>query len=1193
MLVFCDMSFLAEVLNFIDGKKKSASKRRDENVTVDLLAEQPKIKLFPVKTNGNTDSSAVTQGRRTFSVLKDRSREKKTFLSDVFFLKTKRTTDTTTEAQNRNILVPRENPAGGSDVVDGKKDPASNELKNVNGDGDLDGQYSSVAESVLDISPGARLSLRHYLGESFSLLATRLLGGHGWKVIKGISFVVTGLVIGSACSIILCVILLQFGSLENTVLSSIIEKHFEEVMPDSDLSIKAASLQWNSEHKAFEMNLKKVRIDDFVIPNIAIIPDYFESFRRQRFVIKSISLVNTKMRINVTDNLSSISFALGSCKRGSKSTVFKPVAELCDLREVLAKNVLVSFVNADVVVIENGVTYTPQNLYCEYLVGEKAPRLLSFSIRLPNMLYSSEISIEREDKSEGNVCEVKINSLNPQSVYCVLQGRDTPFSKLLPLIEGHNLPLSGILRFRHDGNRLLDCTFDLSASAGIVRLPKNDSLTLIFGKKIDGGSVSGTTAADKLLLNNLSISYADSSIGMTNISIPMNDFRISGDPSVNGILTLTNINVREMYSILPENVCKSITQLLKNCLPVFKMESFQIDLNGPICLREDVSAEKLKIGTGIFKMKDARISLGDDLITNLDASGSITEEGLEMQLSGAKLRNYRLNGGTLFISHKDNSWKSEMNITVAEEKASGENNASPDQDDANADANADADANAQMEQNLLDKPKTAQVAFNIVCKSDCMKKVFATMPRYLNGNVTLTINNSHDGQQELFALAADLKDASVVLPLFGVVKQIGEGGSFKANITQIADNLEFSDLQFSTAGTQIAGKLCADMHWDLKKCSFNRFDINGCSAKLSLQQKEANHFSLSILGDSMNACKFMPIIELLDKNTSLSTYINLREVALSPYRKLNNVKGNIEISHNAIVGGTAIAVYRENATLALNIKPASKSSDSLISLSASDAGEFLKYIGVFDCISGGTLNVVFKLPNGKMAEGPWSGGFEITDFVFANCESLNKLVALSSPIVVPKEGLSLGCNFFVGNVIISENILALKGGRMMSPSMAFTLDIDYDRKRDDFTINGLSLYLASLISSSNLNGVFASEYKGTGSIYSPSISVKAMKFVTYDELNDIFGTMLPMPTPSARNVPEYRGQDNETAPSRRHGKSDPFASRAFDSDDSEVAQTDKKSSEKKVVKYRIIDKKTGVVINRGAKKRNWEKYRRN
>ncbi|MDR2794949.1 MAG: hypothetical protein LBB12_04180 [Holosporaceae bacterium] len=1193
------MGFFSGALNFINGRKKSLPKQADGANSVDLPNKQVKFELSSIKTKENADSHAVAQDGWTFSPSNDTSREKKTWPQDVFCLRTKRTTNTATGAQNRKVSATPGNPSGQSNVVDGKKDPLHNGLKNTNGDGNPNSPNTPIVEPMLDIPMRTRMSWKLYLKELLPQFVTQSF--FGWKVIKGISFAIIGIVAGSVCSLILCIVLLQFGSLENTVLSSIVEKHFEEVMPDSDLSIKTASLQWNSDHKAFEINLKRVRIDDFVIPNIAIIPDYLESLRRQRFVTRSVSLINAKIKIDIADNLSSVSLSIGSERGAGKSAVLKPVSELCDLTKILDENVVVSFVSADVVIAENGVIYTPQNLYCEYLVGQRAPRLLSFSIVLPHMPYRSEISIEKEEKIEGNVYDVKINSLNPHSIYHVLLGRDTPFNRLLPLIEGYNLPLSGVLKFRYDGNRLLDCTFNLSASAGTIRLLKNDSLALVLGKKIDSGNVSGTITTDKLLLDNLSILYGNSGIGMTNISVPMNDFVTSGAPSVNGLLSLTNINIREMCSILPENVCKNITQLLKNCLPVFKMESFQIDLDGPLCLKEDSSDKKLKVGTGIFKIKDAKISIGDDLITNVNATGSITNDGLEMQLSGAKLRSWRLNNGTLFLSRKDNSWKSEMNIRMAKNGASLENDASQNKDEI------EGDINVPMDQNLVNTQKPTQVAFDIVCKSDCVKKLFAIMPQYLNGNIMLTINNSYDGQKELFALTADLKSATVALPLFGVVKQIDEEGTFKVNIAQVNDNLECSDLQFSSANTQIAGKLCANMNWNIKKCSFNKFDITGCSAKLTLQQKDVNHFSLSILGDSLNACKFTPIVDLLDKDISLSTYVNLREVVLSPYRKLNNVKGNIEISHNSIVGGTGIAVYRENATLALSIKPVNKSSDSLISISASDAGEFLRYIGISDCLSGGTLNIVFKLPDGKIAEGPLSGGFEIADFVFANCESLNKLVSLSSPIVVPKEGLSLGCNFFMGNVIISEDILALKGGRVVSPSMAFTLDVNYDRKKDDFTIKGLSLYLASLINNNNLNGVFASEYKGTGSIYSPSISVKAMKFVTYDELGNIFGNILPTPTSSVKKIPKYQRQ-NVTMLSQRNARSDPFASRAFDEeqknirpmdsesnddDDNIVVHKNKKNNEKKIVKYRIIDRKTGVVINRGAQKKKHKKYRKN
>ncbi|MDR2682077.1 MAG: hypothetical protein LBB29_03470 [Holosporaceae bacterium] len=733
-----------------------------------------------------------------------------------------------------------------------------------------------------------------------------------------------------------------------------------------------------------------------------------------------------------------------------------------------------------------------------------------------------------------------------------------------------------------------DCTFDLIAAAGTIRRLKDDSLALILGKRIDGGSVSGTIAADKIFLDNTSISYGDSSIGMTNIDIPMDDFVASDDPYMNGVLRLTNISIREMGAILPENICRGITRLLKSCLPAFKLESFQIDLKGPLCLQENRSSKKLQMGAGVFTMKNAKIAVGNDFITNVNATGTVTNNNLEMKLSSAKMKNCRLNNGTFFVSHKDNFWKSEMNITTTKDEIFSGKNPPLHKNKIGKDA--------RVEKNRMNKRKIPDASFAIACKSDCVRKIFSIIQRYASGNIELAISNSLDGQQELFKIEANLKNAEVSLPLLGVLKQSGEEGSFKTHISKINNDLEFTDLALSTANTQIAGKLSTDMHWNIKKCSFGKFDLNGCSARLSLQKKAANYFVLSILGDSLDACKFMPIIDILDKNISLSTYINLRELNISSYRKLSNVKGNLEISHNAIVGGTGMAVYRDDATLVLDIRAADKSSDCLVSLSASDAGEFMKYLGASDCLSGGMLNAVFKIPYGKIGKEPLSGGFEMTDFVFANCDSLNKLVSLSSPIVVPKDGITLGCNFFVGNVIISKDILAIRGGRMVSPTMAFTMDIDYERKKDNFTIRGLSLYLAALLTNQNSNGVFASEYKGSGSIHSPSIGVKAMKFITHDELEGMFGSMLPIPTPSTGNNEYVEYIEQNTTPLPRQNVKDPFASKAFDEEPANVRimqvetnanptiPENQKNNEKESKKHRIVDKKTGVIINRGANK---------
>ena len=149
-------------------------------------------------------------------------------------------------------------------------------------------------------------SLRDYAKESFSVLIVRPLSSCIMKIIRVTSLGITGIIAGLIIALLSIGIFLQFGSVENTVVSSIVLSQFEKFFPDTDLSMKSAMLRWNPEEKALEIDMRKVRLDDLAFPRVSILPDYAQSFKQHRFVTKSVSIVNPKIDLEINDK--SISF---------------------------------------------------------------------------------------------------------------------------------------------------------------------------------------------------------------------------------------------------------------------------------------------------------------------------------------------------------------------------------------------------------------------------------------------------------------------------------------------------------------------------------------------------------------------------------------------------------------------------------------------------------------------------------------------------------------------------------------------------------------------------------------------------------------------------------------------------------------------------------------------------------------------
>jgi hypothetical protein len=1140
-----------------------------------------------------------------------------------------------------------------------------------------------------DFVPDLDFSARDYLKESFSVLIVKPISGCMAKIIRGISFVITGILGGSAFAIVVCCALMQFGSIENSLIGTAISHPFEKMFPDLDISVKSAMFQWNAEHKTFEINLRKVRADDVVVPRISIIPNYLESIRQQKLVPKIISIENARINAFVAEDYKSLSVRSNMENNSENGSSFDPAVVIAGINAALDKNTLLKLVNVDLfVTTKDNVVWPLKKLYCEYRIGSKIPNVLAFSSVMPRTDHCASIKMHKVLENGQVFHEIRLDSLNPFAIHSTFAHKNTPFDDWVALLEGYDLPVSGTLKLKYHNGTLSNCKFNLTASVGTVRLLSQNSLALTLGKKIDNGSISGTIQPHKADIDSVNVSYGDSGVRLTNINIPLKNFLPRSHGDINGTLSVTNIGMQGMETILPENISKTIVPAFKNCLPGFRLESFKVDLNGPISFGRELPKNQLAIGQGMFKISDARIPIGNDTITNIDAIGTVTNDGLDIKLLNAKLNNTFINGGAFFLSNRDNSWIGKVNVVLplkdisnyASEVSSKLSILPLDKLNIKGDANLDmkvvrvdgdkktkngipfrivecegeicsidnhkkismcwngdkltlsGDLNSENDNSIKinikedSATKSGTANFEMDCSSDFLKTLLPITPKWISGNVTLRIDNSWDKGSEVFDLIADLKGTSLDIPVIGNVKLPVDDGTFKVTITKKGNILDFSNLLLETNNTKISGKIVTTLTGDIIRCSLDTFNINGCSARLSLSREKNSGYLFSLMGNSIDISRLSSLQHILGKNTSsLLAYVDLREIVLSPYKKLNNIKGNLRVSNGRIVGGECVSLYGNGATLALNARPVEGSPDGVVMLSASDAGELMKYLGISDCINGGTLNVSFKssgetpiMMSGKSSgETPimMSGGFEMNNFMVVNSTTMKKLISLSSPHLVPGNDLSFGCNSFVGHLIASGDKLEIRNGRVLSPLMSFTIDASYDRRKDEIAAAGLSLPMSSIINSQKGKGAFVGEYQGSGQLASPSIAVKTLKFMEYKSIENIFGKMLPiLESPENEMDTEYvlQGDEAKEKPAEKpaanvsgapnSGKKapiaseetgyedDPFSSEAFDV----AAGLPRPSSTnrpnrivtppKQPINARTVDEKTGVIINRGSQR---------
>ena len=1115
-------------------------------------------------------------------------------------------------------------------------------------------QHKEVDEQDVSSNVEFDFSLRNYAKESFSVLIVKPLSNYFMKFMRIMTFIITGGIIGTLLSVIAFVFFMQFGSIESKFISLFIDSKINSLFPDSDLIVKSAKLSWNSEKHSPEISIKKLKLDDLAIPSISIFPNIIESIKRQKFVTDSVSISGPKINVKFSDDFKISYFDPNFERSYNKSSLNESTSVLNGFRKLLDNFGDLKIVNADVTIEENGVLWKLSNAYCHYVIGDEFPTAMSFKIKLPNQDYFSSFNIVRTVMGDTDKYIANFDSCNPHSLREVLLKRNSPINN--PIINSlleNNLPVSGLIHFDVNDSEIIRGDFDLIGGAGSIKIPAKTSISLNLGKMIDNGSISGTFNEKGIDINSLNVNYGDASIQLTGISVPMVEYNLMDVANIDGTLSLTNVGISEMASLLPENFSKSIIPSFKNYMPGFKLGLFKVDLKGTIPFGKRNVSEPMVVGNGIFKLSEAQVPLGKTIINEVEAVGSITNDGFDIKLSNARLNETRINRGEFFISSKDNSWIGTVNADVStqevrkyatdisqrlgalhidnlniEEKAnidmklvrianddlsdkslpfrivegngvlkSSDNTKqikfSWNETELNVSGDASEgknDISLVLEENFKKNEGTAEFKFK--SESDFMKGMMPGVEKIFSGNYSLNLNMGWKDGVTQYKIDADLKDALLKFPVLGDLKLKHTPGKLKAKILANNDVLDISELSVDTVNNKIDGSVVIGKNGLIYKASFNDFRIDGNTAKLNIIRDNLNALSVSIIGKRFNTDLLSKVCKIVPGNENIACYLNLEEFMIENTFPVKNVKGSLNIRNGKITNGACYGVIGKDTTLALTAQPNTTSDDSIVSLSASNAGEFLRNFKLTDSISGGTLNIVLK--NSIISDSSMSGAFELNDFVAKN-DKLTRLISFSSMNGISNTNdYSVGFNFCLGSFVLADNLIKIENGKAVGPTVGISYAGIYNRLEDKLDLVGVSLLISSIMSSKGTNGAYAAPYKLIGSIANPIMSVKPLQFVTNEAISEVFGNTIPI-----ISIENYPGIETSDLAGNDHGgavadnivpidtpkERDPFANKAFDKSSAKIASPRKKVTSQKSKTVSRSEKKYGVRINRGKKRK--------
>lgn len=1104
-----------------------------------------------------------------------------------------------------------------------KKSTSDNQIEEKGGVVENSTENTQVEEqnTLVEGNADFDFSLRNYAKESFSVLIKRPFSACILKLMRIMTSVTAGVLSGIVFAVLVCLIFLQFGSIENTVVSSFISKKFDTLFPDAELNIKSANFSWNPESRAFEIDMKKVRVNDFLIPHISIQPDYLALMKSQSLVAKSISITNPKISLEMKNGWKHASINPNFGMKSNRKSTFIPFSEVDDFKQVINPDTTIRLINADVSLLHNNDAVTLKNVYFEYNAKTKLPEALAAALTLPGQKYTSSFNLNHV---RGNKYKLKLVSINPGILIDTLSKMNIIVDKRLSsTLEGYNLPVSGNINLKIE-NGLASGDFELSGVDGSVRLPANSIFALNLGKKIDHGEISGSFSPKEAVIDSLRANYGNAGLQLTGVKIPLKNYKFQDKANIDGTLSLTNIDVAEMESILPEKIATSAVSPLKKCLPGFKLEEFRVDLKGPVAFNDNGISD-LKIGQGVFNVKDAKIAVSSRYIDHVNASGVVMSDGIDIKISNAEYNKIKINQGILYIASKDGAAIGNLNIdlpidqlskyanlispklaqlpldklgikgianldvkvvSLNEEKGTtsefpfkvvqGNGFIGSDMnskkmkiswDDKGASLSGDikvAGGRASIQFDEDYSKNTAHSLLKFLSKSEFQKALIPGVENILDGKYVLTLNTDWkaDGVQDS-ELSINLKDATMSTPFTGSMKQKTSDGKFTAHVVKHDGVYDFSNMNFSADGNKFSGTMTVDENGNVIRCSFPEFVINGASAKIQVLNKDKNQMFLSAIGNNLNIKQLQTFLNSQKNDMLASIYVNLQEVKYGA-DKLKNVQGTIDVKSGKIVGGSCYGVLGNDTTIALSAKEVK--GKNITTISASNAGDVLKHLNISHSVQGGNLNIILDAHEGIGKS--QSGVFEITNCIVKDNELLGKMVSLSSVNLLPTtNNLSVGFNRCTGKFIFTEKSLILDRFVAISPSFAISFSGKYDRLSDSWDVTGMCLPMSSYYTN-NSDELLIAPFKVNGSMGNPSIFVNPMEYIDRSVAVEVFGNLLPT------------SRSNSIVPIGTYD--DPYTQGAFDK--SIDSQADKKTQESGAAAGKAgvkAQRKHGVTIVRG------------
>ncbi len=425
---------------------------------------------------------------------------------------------------------------------------------------------------------------------------------------------------------------------------------------------------------------------------------------------------------------------------------------------------------------------------------------------------------------------------------------------------------------------------------------------------------------------------------------------------------------------------------------------------------------------------------------------------------------------------------------------------------------------------------------------------------YVQGSIPAQATiTTYAGDKMLVDVNGDLRGANIDYSFLGFKKKSGVEGVISARIDFLKNKIKSIPLfALSKPDFNIKGNIALDARGQIKTIDIT--DIKGpktsARAKIDMTYSPAEKVKINVSGSSYNLSDFFskdeaevkaakerrkqkkiqdavaPEPEEKNEWADISdTEINIAVNSLwtNDDVAIRNFAGSAKIIHGVginemhLIGNFASSRKKGRpASLKLDYVPRPHK-EYLLTIESNDAGSTLKFLRFYDYMRGGTMSINAK----RDADKNFVGHAKIRNFNIYNTPVFAKLLTVASftGMVNLLTGEGIAFSHFDAPFEYKKSILKINDGKAFGNVVGITGSGTYSMRYQEFNVRGLiapayglntfigSIPLVGTLLSGKDGTVFAANYRITGDIDDPNISINPLSALSPNSLKELMSSI--------------------------------------------------------------------------------------